>query len=448
MENKLLTKKIAHEEAIRRNNLACKGYFDDPTAVRTANIEQEVQILDSNVQRAGIPISAENFFKINSINARPDTSTFIVEYDGSNQPVEVNNKGLQQLAVTFFDRTKYIQSQLPKGAVIVPIGAHPTLTAADSDTWLIKDEPKYHRYLRIDTNAFSENPNKITNIVNPSTGALIVDRASSIKGMFRLTGTQFHISEKNIADALDSHKTSIAIAPFMVLAFGNSPFLAGVDTGRSSSRMDLLCQTEQLRSGLPKPATSLLDYYEDILTLNSPFVCVDDPGKALDEALSAVHTVSRIRVILQEDKGIIRNEFRHVDSQSPYKAMQAFLLTLGLIEAFRYSDERPYYRYSCIDFQSAVWGLKDLMHWKGTIMTAQELGIYLTEKSIEALQQMGLKVIAYKYLYPFKEELKRGLTQSDLFRESFYRSLRKGHKFRQALSKILTTLNHEALNKI
>lgn len=448
MENKLLTKKIAHEEAVRRNNLAREGYFDDSTAVRTANIEQEVQILDSNVQRAGIPVSAENFFKINSINARPDTSTFIVEYDGSDQPVEVNNKGLQQLAVTFFDRTKYIQSQLPKDAVIVPIGAHPTLTAADSDIWLIKNEPKYNRYLQIDTNAFSENPNKMTNIINPSTETIVCERASSIKGMFRVTGTQFHISEKTVADALDSHRTSIAIAPFMVLAFGNSPFLAGADTGRSSSRMELLCQTEQLRSGLPKPATSLLDYYEDVLTLNSPFVCVDDPGKALDETLSAVHTVSRIRVTLQEDKGIIRNEFRHIDSQSPYKCMQALLLTIGTVEGFRYSPERPQYEYSCLDFQNAVWGLKDLMHWKGTIMTAQELGIYLTEKSIEALQQMGLKVIAHKYLNPFKEELKRGLTQSDLFRELFYQSLRKGNKLKQALSEILITLNHEALYKI
>lgn len=448
MKNKQLTKKIAHKEAIKRNNLAHKGYFDNLTAVRTANIEQEVQVLDSNIERVGMPISASKFFKANSIGARPDTSTFIVEYDGSDRPVEINYDGLKSLVDTFLKRTKYIQDKIPKGGILVPMGANPVLTATDSDAWLVKNEPKYHRYLQIDANAFSENPNKITNISNPLTGTIISERASSIKGMFRVTGTQFHISEKNIDDALDSHRTSIAIAPFMVLAFGNSPFLAGVDTGRSSSRMELLCQTEQLRSSLPKPADNLLEYYKDILLVESPFISVDDPATALDGALSAIHTVSRIRVTMNKSKGIIRNEFRHIDSQSPYKSMQAFLLTLGSIEAFRYSSERPDYKNSCIDFQKAVWGLKNRMHWKRKIVTAQELGQYLVEKAVVALEQMDLGIITHKYLDPFKDELRRGMTQSDLMRKTFYSIIKQGASFDQALNHILKSLNEEALRKV
>jgi len=448
MNNKQITKKISYEEAVRRNNLADKGYFDDSTATRTANIEQEVQILDSSVQRAGMPINVSNFFQTNSIGARPDTSTFIVEYDGSERPVEINSDGLKSLADTFLKRTRYIQDNIPNGGILVPIGANPVLKASTSTTWLVKDGPKYQRYLYIDENAYSENPNKTTHIMNPSTGTVICERASSIKGMFRLTGTQFHISEKNIADALDSHKTSIAIAPFMIAAFGNSPFLAGVDTGRCSSRMELLCQTEQLRSGLPKPAENLLEYYEQVLSVESPFISIDNSAIALDEALSAIHTISRIRVTLGENKGIIRNEFRHVDSQSPYKSMQALLLTFGCIEAFRFSGERPPYKYSYIDFQNAVWGLKTQMHWKGKIMTTQELGLYLIERSLKVLIKIGLEELAYKYLAPLKNELYQGTTQSDLFRKSLYSAINKGTSFKQALNNMLSLLNEDALRKV
>lgn len=445
--NKQLIKKMRYEEAIRRNNMARKGYFDNPTTIRTTNIEQEVQILDSNIEMVGEPISAEEFFKNNSIQARPDTSTFIVEYDGSNQPVEINHGGLKKLEESFSKRTRYIQDKISKDGILVPIGANPVLKASASETWLVKDESKYRRYLSIDANAYTENPNKKTNIINPLGRTIIRERASSIKGMFRVTGTQFHISEKNIKDALDSHRTSIAIAPFMVLAFGNSPFLAGFDTGRSSSRMELLCQTEQLRSGLPKPADSLLEYYNDILSFESPFEYVDDPSINLDNALSAIHTVSRIRVTMNKNNGIIRNEFRHIDSQSPYKAMQAFLLTLGLVEAFRYSDERPLYKYSQIDFQNAVWGFKDPMHWNNIVMSAQELGLYLTEKSRNFLKRMGLEIMVHKYLDPFKEELKIGMTQSDMIRKSFYCSLKKGASFKQSLLEVLKQLNHAAIKK-
>lgn len=443
--NKKLTKKVAMEEAVRRDNLAKKGYFDNPSAVRTVNIEQEVQILDTDVKRAGLPVSAEKFLRENSIGARPDTSTFIVEYDGSDKPEEINPKGLKSLAYKFLKRTKYIQNRIPKNAILVPIGANPVLTEKDSDNWLVKTEPKYSRYKQIDANAFSENPIKLTDIINPKTGKAIKERASSIKGMFRVTGTQFHISESSIKNALDSHRTSIAIAPLMVVTFGNSPFLAGIDTGRNSSRMELLRQTEQFRSGLPKPAKNLLEYYQEILTLNSPFVCVDNHVKALDEAISAIHTVSRIRVILDKNKGIIRNEFRHIDSQSPYKSMQAFFLTLGCIESFRFSNERPSYEESKIDFENSVWGLKIKMHWDQKIVTAQTLGQYLIDKSLKTFKKMGLFGIASRYLEPLKDEIRLGLTQSNSFRRTLYNTMNKGASFKQALNMILESLNKEAL---
>ncbi|KKP65669.1 MAG: hypothetical protein US74_C0034G0013 [Parcubacteria group bacterium GW2011_GWA2_38_13] len=448
MNDKQLTLRIANDEAIRRNNLATKGYFDNPSAIRTVNIEQEVQILDSDVKKAGIPVNAEKFLKTNSIGARPDTSTFIVEYDGSDHPEKINSKGLKNLAVKFLNRTIYIQKRIPKNTILVSIGANPVLTEDDSDDWLVKTEPKYSRYIQIDSNAFSENPVKSTNIVNPLTGKAIKERASSIKGMFRVTGTQFHISENSVDDALDSHRTSIAVAPFMIAAFGNSPFLAGIDTGRNSSRVELLRQTEQLRSGLPKPANSLLEYYEEILTLNTPFVCTDNPVKALDEVLSAVHTVSRIRVILNKSKGVIRNEFRHIDSQSPYKSMQALFLTLGCIEAFRFSDERPSYKESKIDFQNSVWGLKTKMHWNKKLMTVQELGLYFIEKSLKIFKKIGLYDIVFEYLDPLKDEIKLGITQSDFFRKTLNYSMTQGASFKQALNMILKSLNKDALRKI
>lgn len=445
MTDQELTKKMARKEAIRRDALAKKGYFDGGYSPRTANIEQEVQILDTNIERAGMPIDETEFFKTNSIGARPDTSTFIVEYDGSKEPVYINSSGLEKLADTFLERTKYVQNKVSKGGVVISMGTNPILKSKEATTWLVKEGDKYQRYLHIDANAYSENPKKVTSIINPLTGIDICERASSIKGMFRVTGTQFHISEKNIADALDSHRTSIAIAPFMIAVFGNSPFLAGVDTGRSSSRIELLRQTEQLRSGLPKPAGSLLEYYEDILRLNSPFICTDNSIKALELAVSGIHTVSRIRVTMEESKGIVRNEFRHIDSQSPFKSMQAFMLTLGAIEAFRCSVERPLYDESQIDFQNSVWGYKTKMHWDGKLMSVKELGFYLVEKSLEALEKKDLKILAHKYLDPFKEELKQEMTQSDLIRESIGLLINQGATFNEALSDILISLNKKSL---
>ncbi len=448
MNSKEITKKIAYKEAVRRNDLARKGFFDNPHATRTANIEQEVQILDSSIQRAGMPVDVSEFFHENSISARPDTSTFIVEYDGSSDPVEITDDGLGNLTNSFIKRTHYVQDKIPKGAIIVPIGTNPVLKASESETWLVKDEPKYHRYLHIDANAYSENLIKKTNIKNPSTGVAVCERASSIKGMFRATGTQFHISEKSIAGVLDSHRTSISIAPFMVAAFGNSPFLAGIDTGMSSSRMELLCQTEQLRSGLPKPANSLLEYYEEILSHESPFICVDNSSNALDLALSAIHTVSRIRVAINKNSGTIRNEFRHIDSQSPYKSMQAFLLTLGSIEAFRYSKERPKYEESWSDFQNSVWGLKTDMHWNGQLMSAKSLGLYIVDKAVKALDKINLDSMAHEYLDPLKEELDKGISQSDKIRNIFYRFINQGTSFNEALNEAIKSLNAEALSHI
>lgn len=445
MNAKQLTKKIAHIEAIRRDELAHTGYFDNSDMYRTANIEQEVQVLDSRVERAGMPISAVDFFQKNSIGARPDTSVFIVEYDGSALPVEINLDGIKSLAHSFLQRTQYIQDSIPKGAILVPIGANPVLKASESTNWLVKDEQKHQRYLHIDANAYVENPHKKTNIINPYTGMAIRERASSIKGMFRVTGTQLHISENNIEDALDSHRTSIAIAPCMVAIFGNSPFLAGIDTGMSSSRIELLCQTEQLRSGLPKPAHSLLDYYEDILILNSPFDCPEDGSKALDLAVSAVHTVSRIRVVMDEGKGNIRNEFRHIDSQSPFRSMQAFLLTLGSVEAFRHAQERPEYEYSCIDFKNAVWGQNTQFHWNKKAISVQELGVYIIDKAVNALEPIGLASVAHTYLDPLQEEIRSGMTQSDHMRNSYYSLLKLGASKQEALVNILKTLNRNAL---
>lgn len=447
-KNKLITKRLAYLEAVKRNGLAKKGFFDNLGSSRTVNIEQEIQILDSNIKRSGFPVSAKPFFKKNSIGARPDTSTFIVEYDAVDKPTKIDSLELKKLAKSFLDRTMYVQSHIPRGAIIVPIGANPVLKAEDSDSWLVKDEPKYHRYLNIDANAYDENHYKKTNIENPKTREKIIERASSIKGMFRLTGTQFHISEKNVPDALDSHKTSIAIAPFMVAAFGNSPFISGIDTGRASSRMELLCQTEQLRSGLPKPANDLLDYYENILSLSSPFIDTENQDVALDLSLSAIHTISRIRITIGKNGGIIRNEFRQIDSQSPFKSMQALLLTLGSIEAFRYSKERPLYEDSLGDFKNSMWGLETKMHWNGKFIPAKSLGIYIVDKSIEALDKINLGSTAQEYLLPFKEELKEGVPQSEKIRKIFYRLTNQGASFNEAMSEVIKLLNFEALEKV
>lgn len=434
------TIKLALTEAHRRQELADKNFFNHSN--KTCDIEQEVRVIN---RLTGNPVNTESFFELKKIKVRLDTSVDNLEYDANGAtPLTLN--GIKHLYSSFLKKTRQIQEAITKenpDAILVPIGVQPLIKTDEWKPLIISIPINQIRYKLMEAVVIGENINPKMVVVNPVTKETFVDKASNLSAMTRTSGTQFHISEKSPSEAIQTHNISIAIAPIMIALFGNSPFLGGIDTGRDSSRIEILRQGEQKRAGLPEPVTSIEDYYQKQLSKAEPsFIEIEDQEKALDLSMSAIHTVTRI--IVDTKNNTVRNEFRHIDSQSPYKAIQAFLLTLGLIEGLR-NKKLPGFAESQVNFRESVWGLKAKMSWLQKDTSAKELGLW----SIELAQNYFLKTemteIAQSFLNPLKKELMQGQTQAEIIRNYVKKDIANGISTQKSIVRVLNRMNREML---
>ncbi len=440
IENIVKTRALAYEEVRKRQKLADRGVFNNHS--RTCDIEQEIRVINSST---GKPVNMEHMIHVLNNNVRLDTSVDNLEYN-ANGVTPLTATGIQQLYVSFFDTTVKMQETIKRmdpDAILVPIGVQPFIDAREWKKFIVSSQASKARYETLDEVTKGENINSYMKVENPNTGETIIDSASNLSAMIRTSGTQFHISETSPFEALQAYNISIAIAPIMIAIFGNSPYLAGKDTGLASSRIEILRQCEQKRAGLPEPAFSIEDYYhKQLRKADPPFMEVYSSKKALDLSMGALHTVSRL--IVDTDRNQIRNEFRHIDSQSPYKSIQAFLLTLGLIEKLR-TTRLPEFSESQANFRESVWGLQATMHWYHKEVSVQNLGIWCVDAAQSAFENTEVSTISKRLLNPLKDEIAGGKIQADVMRNFIHNDVAGGKTLHDAIIQSLNRRNLEML---
>jgi len=421
---------LALQAAKQRQTLADQGFFNHPR--RTCDIEQEIQCLSA---QTGMPMSGEALIASNTLPcARFDTVTSIVEYDAAGiTPLE--RDALVGLYHSLIQRTRCMQQVLAASAaeaIIVPIGVQPLVEANSWQEWIVPQPGMRRRYHLIDAATRQENPHGVIRIASPDGQTVFTEVASYMAVMMRCAGTQFHISECCVEEALEAHTISIFITPIMSALFGNSPFVGGIDSGRTSTRIALFLEGEPSRAGLPRPSHTLYQYYEQQLSRAlPPFVVTDDPQQALTLSHGTIHTTSRIQVDMAN--ATIRNEFRCIDAQSPFRSMQAFLLTLGAIDGLR-GRTLATYEESRYNLRKAVWGLHAPMCLQGRATTALTLAKELVAIAQTTLQKKGLGELSREFLTPLLEnELEDGRTQADILRERVKSEVEKGRSFQQAI---------------
>jgi len=433
---------LALQAARERQACANQGFFDHPH--RTCDIEQEIQCLSP---QTGMPVSAEALIASNALpGARFDTVTSIVEYDAGDI-VFLERDALSELYSSLRQRTRRIQQALVasgEDAIVVPIGVQPLVESNTWPQWIVPQPGMRRRYHLIDLATRRENPYGAINIKSPDGRKSFTDAASYMAVMMRCAGTQFHISERNVEDALEAYNTSIHIAPIMSALFGNSPFIGGIDSGRTSTRSALFLQGEPLRAGLPPPATTLYQYYQQQLARAlPPFVVTDDAQRALTLLHGTMHTTSRIQVDMLA--GTIRNEFRCIDAQSPFRSMQAFLLTLGATDGLR-GRTLATYAESRYNLRSAVWGLSAPMCLQGRATTARAVARELVALALTTLQRNGLCGLGREFLTPLLEnELEHGRTQADLLRARVNGEVERGRPWCEAVVEAMLACNAASL---
>jgi len=432
---------LALEAARRRQTLAEQGFFR--RTARTCNIEQEIHCLSANT---GLPVSAEPVINARTTpSTRFDTVTSILEFDASTiTPLEPVS--LLAWYTSLLERTRSIQESLTaqtSEALLVPIGVQPMLEAGKWGEWLVPAPGLRRRYHLIDAATRRENPQKLLTIEG-SKGKIFTEVSSYMAAMTRCAGTQFHIAQHSVEEALAAHNLSLFIAPVLTALFSNSPFVGGIDSGRASTRMELLLQGEPLRAGLPRPAYSLYEYYEHQLTrASSPFFINESAERALILMHGCIHTTSRIQIDMTE--GTIRNEFRSIDSQSPFRSLQAFLLTLGAIDGLQ-SYPVATYEESQRNLHNAVWGLQASMSIQGRETTALALARELVEVALKTLTRTGFGELAHEFLTPLlKSELKYGTTQAQELRTRIQSQVQQGQTWHAALMESLGSWNQRCL---
>jgi gamma-glutamyl:cysteine ligase YbdK (ATP-grasp superfamily) len=435
------TLRLALEAARHRQTLADQDFFKQNA--RTCNIEQEIHCLSS---RTGLPFNAEAVINARTIpSTRFDTVTSILEFDASAiTPLEPAT--LSAWYAALLERTRRIQEALTAQtteALLVPIGVQPMIEAGKWEDWLVPGAGLRRRYHLIDVATRRENPHRLLTIEG-SEGQVFTEISSYMAAMTRCAGTQFHIAQRNVEEALVAHNLFLFIAPILTALFGNSPFVGGIDSGRTSTRMDLLLQGEPLRAGLPRPSFSLYEYYEQQLTrASSPFFIDESAERALILMHGCIHTTSRIQVDMAE--GTIRNEFRCIDAQSPFRSVQAFLLTLGAIDGLQ-GYPLATYEESQRNLHQAVWGLEASMSIQGRETTALALARELVEVALKTLAQTGFGALAREFLTPLLEnELKHGTTQAQELRTLVQKQMHQGQPWRAAVVESLVFWNKKCL---
>ena len=435
------TLRLALDAARHRQKLADQDFFTRTT--RTCNIEQEIHCISS---RTGLPLSAERIISSNSVpSTRFDTVTSILEFDACDiTPLEPTTIG--EMYTSLVERTRLMQDALTEQnseALLIPIGVQPLIEAGKWMEWLVPGAGLRRRYYLIDVATRKENPQQMLKVAGTE-GQVFTETPSYMAAMARCAGTQFHIAQRSVEEALDAHNISIFTAPIIVALFGNSPFVGGIDSGMDSTRMELLLQGEPLRAGLPRPSYSLYEYYEQQLTrASSPFFIEENAEKALVLMHGCIHTTERIQVDMSA--GTIRNEFRCIDSQSPFRSFQAFLLTLGLTEGLQ-GQTLATHEESQRNLQSAAWGLSAPMVLQGRKTTARVLAQELVEIALESLTHIGLGTLANDFLMPLVEnELKHGTTQAQELRTRVQNGVQEGQAWQAALIESLGYLNKQCL---
>lgn len=432
------TRTLAKEKAVELQNLADAGRFDH--GERTVDIEQEVFAID---RITGKPINVEGFMLDNALGVRPDTTVYTVEYDANGiTPVIAN--GISELLDSFQDKTRRIQQAVSEATlgrgIVVSMGTQP-LVGREYGELIVSDPAKRRRYTALDEATYErENQRKEIVIRNNETGEELRDRASNLSAMSRCAATQLHLAYPTLGETLEAYNISIAIAGPLVAMLSNSPYAGGIDTGLASSRMEMLSQAEQKRSGLAKPANSVIEHY--LNTLSSclpPFIELDDPAKALELAYGGMHTSTKLR--LDAKKGSSRIELRMIDSLSPYRAIQALLLALGLIEGLR-GQQLPSYEESVTNYISGRKGLRSTMRFFGRDVTARTLSSELINISREGLDKLGLKSLAQDLLLPLKVQVDIGRTQADDIRNSVMKLEMIGCTREEAIVVMLNDLNN------
>jgi Glutamate-cysteine ligase family 2(GCS2) len=439
------TRHLALQAARQRQALADQRFFN--SSHRTCDIEQAIQCLSA---QTGMPTSGEALLASNALpSARFDTVTSIIEYDAGGITLLERDAlaGLYQSLLQRTQRMQQILADATEEAILVSIGVQPLVGANSWQQWRVPQPGMRRRYALIDAATRQENPGGVISLESPDGRAVFTEEASYMAVMMRCAGTQFHISERSVEEALEAHAISIFIAPILSALFGNSPFVGGIDAGRTSTRTALFLQGEPARAGLPRPANTLYQYYEQQLVRGlPPFAVTDDPQPALTLCHGTIHTTSRIQVDMVD--GTIRNEFRCIDAQSPFRSMQAFLLTLGAIDGLRgcpgrrlATDEE-----SRSNLRSAVWGLHAPMCLQGRSTTALELAKELVASAQTTLQKNGLGELAREFLLPLLEnELEHGRTQADMLRERVKGEVEKGRSFQQAVVEAMCEWNEMSL---
>jgi Glutamate-cysteine ligase family 2(GCS2) len=439
--NVALTRQLFFQEAAHYQQLAEQRAFDKP--FRTCDIEHEMRAIHAITGQA---VDATAVFNHGELNARADTTIDNVEID-ANGITPLTPEGTMKLADSFAARVnlaQHILSESQPDGLILPIGVQPLQHADDYRDFIVTDPNKRMRYALLEQVTIHENPSKTIVIRHPYSGETLVDIASNLSAMSRCSGTQIHISERTVNEALTVHNISIAIASIMIAIFGNSPYACGIDTGRVSTRIELLIHSEQLRAGLPLPAVTLEQYYTQQLgKIEPPFLEIDDPLRALQLAHGATHPISRIQV--DPLNGTIRNELRHIDSQSPFRAMQAFYLTLGLIESLK-TMHLPPYQESLYNFRHSVFGLETQMYWHRRKSSARVLALDFVRLACKWLRANGYALLAKRYLIPLLSEIKAGGSQANDMRQVVQREIHNGASRREAIIVGIRSWNKLALS--
>jgi hypothetical protein len=213
LEEAQATLHLALQAARERQALAEQGFFNHPD--RTCDIEQEIHCISS---QTGLPVSAEALIASNALPcARFDTVTSIVEYDAGDI-VSLTRAALGELYTSLQQRTRRIQQALVdtgEDAIIVPIGVQPLLEANTWQQWIVPQPGMRRRYHLIDIATRRENPDGVTSIESSDGQAVFTDVVSYMAVMARCAGTQFHISERTVEEALAAYNISISIAPIL-----------------------------------------------------------------------------------------------------------------------------------------------------------------------------------------------------------------------------------------
>lgn len=435
------TQKLALERAGELQRMVEDGKFDK--GERTTDIEQETFIVD---RVTGRPINVEQLMLASPLGIRPDTTVYTVEFD-ANGVTPVTRTGILELLDSFQGKTRSIQQEVARATqdqgLLVSIGTQP-LVGNEFGDFIVTDPSKRTRYMALEETTFErENDRKEIVIENDITGERLTSKASNLSAMARCAATQLHLAFPTAKETLEAYNISIAIAGSVAAMFSNSPYAMGIDTGLASTRLEMLEQAEQKRAGLAKPALSIGEHFQETLQrCLPPFIEVNDLAKALELAYGAMHISTRIR--LDEKKRSSRIELRMIDSLSPYQAIQALMLTIGLIEGLK-EQQLPTYPESLENYRQGRRGLRSTMKWLGGFIDTRSLSLKLIGIAKQGLQKLGLEKMGVDFLKPLGESVSLGVTRADITRQEVQSLERDGLSREAALAVIMAKLNQSML---